>query len=362
MVLHSGTSSSASHLGVSQPDRRVRPSTPDDGPAIVALMKEAGLEPHCDPQHLNWKYWQTREDWHGPRSFVLIDGQTLLAHVALMPGTLRWGQSGSRVIHMIDWAARRDAVGAGVVLMNHVGRQADLLLSIGGSDMTRRIMPLIGYRLCGEVTGYVRPLSPVRLLGRSRGPRWRLGPRLARSAAWALAAPSPDPGPCLTHPIGAKDVEQLSAVLPIAGLSLAVLDRSSAQFRYALSCPIAPFELHAIEQRRHVSGYFALSYVPGQARLADLWMDSSDPADWRVLVHSAVREARAKGGLAEITAWANDPGLSGVLKGCGFHPRFTMPIYLRASTAGIVPKQTLRVQMLDSDAFYLYSSQDELWA
>src|SRR6185312_10254298 len=68
----------------------VRPSRPEDGPAIVALMRSVGLEPHEDPRHLHWKYWQERADWPGSRSFVLTDGRDLLAHLAIVPGAIRY--------------------------------------------------------------------------------------------------------------------------------------------------------------------------------------------------------------------------------------------------------------------------------
>lgn len=325
-------------------------------------MRGAGLDVHPDPQHLHWKYWQERADWPGSRSFVLTDGIDLLAHVAVVPGRLRRGLSDVRVIQMIDWAARRDAAGAGVVLMNHVGRQADFLLAIGGSEQTLKILPLIGYRLHGEVTGYVRPLAPLCLLGSSGGSRWKLGLRLVRSALWSITAPRVADGAWQVHPIGPAEVESLSAVLPVASPNLAVLGRSLGQFRHALACPMMPFGLHALTKASRVAGYFALSYAPRQARLADLWIDSTDPADWRALIQCAVRQSRSNSRIAELAAWSSDPALSRALRDCGFHARFTMPIYLRASAGATAPEQTLGVQMLDTDAYYLYFGEDKLWA
>src|SRR6185437_5449548 len=101
-------------------DLRVRASTPEDGPAIVALMRAVGLEPHSDPQHLHWKYWQERADWPGSRSFVLTDGRDLIAHLAIVPGAIRYAGKRARVIHMVDWAARRHSAGAGIRLAKQV--------------------------------------------------------------------------------------------------------------------------------------------------------------------------------------------------------------------------------------------------
>jgi hypothetical protein len=35
---------------------RIRPSTPNDEPAIVALMRDAGLNPDAAEKWLHWKY------------------------------------------------------------------------------------------------------------------------------------------------------------------------------------------------------------------------------------------------------------------------------------------------------------------
>lgn len=342
--------------------RWVRPSTPQDGPAIIALMRQAGLQPHTGPDHLRWKYWQERADWPGSRSFVLTDGKDILAHGAVVPGALRWGETEARVTHMIDWAARRDAVGAGTLLMKHIGRMTDFLLGIGGSGYTLKIMPLMGYRSCGTVTGYVRTLSPLEILKRPAGPRWKLAPRVGRSLFWSWSAPGADSGGWQVRRIGADEVQWIADALPEGRPDIALLGRTQELMRHVLACPIVPVELYVLEKAGRVGGYFVLSYAPGQARLADLWMNSQDPADWRALVHSAVHQSRSRGGLAELAAWSSDPQLSRVFETCGFHARLTLPIYLRSSGDVPVPQQTLRVQMIDNDMFYLYFGVNELWA
>ena len=342
--------------------RWVRPSSPEDGPAIVELMKHAGLKPHEDPAHLHWKYWRARPDWSGSRSFVLTDDKDILAHGAVIPGTIRWGETQGRVIHMIDWAARREAVGAGVVLMKHIGGMTDFLLGVGGSEQTRKIMPLIGYRPRGTVTGYARTLSALRILQRPSGARWKVAPRMARSLLWSLSAPGAVATVWQARRIGADELGRLADALPKSRPGMALFGRSADLLRHVLACPIVPVELYALEKAGRTLGYFILSYAPGQARLADLWVDSADPADWRALAQAAVRQAKRRGGVAELVAWSSDPKLSQVFEGCGFHARLTLPIYLRGSRDLPIPEDILRVQMIDNDAFYLYFGRNELWA
>ena len=343
-------------------NRRVRPSTPQDRPAIVALMRDAGLTPDVDPDHLHWKYWQEHPDWPGARSFVLTDGEGILAHGAVIPGTLRWGAAQARTIHMIDWAARRDAVGAGVILMNHIGKMTDFLLGVGGTKQTLKIMPLMGYRHCGTITGYVRALSPWALLRGSRGPLWKRVARMTRGALWALSAPRGLASGWRARRVAIDEVAQVADVLAGRGPDLVLPGRTPELIRHALGCPIVPVELHALERAGQIGGYFLLSYAPGQARLIDLRLDSQDPADWRALVHCAVREASSRGGLAELVAWSSDPQLSQAYDSCGFHARLTLPVYLRSSGGMSPPEQMLRVQMLDNDAYYLDARRGAFWA
>lgn len=343
-------------------NRWVRPSVPEDAPAIIALMQEAGLHPHTELAHLHWKYWRERSDWSGSRSFVLTNGRDLLAHGAVVPGTVQWGSHQARMIHMIDWAARRDAIGAGVLLMKHVGRMTDFLLGVGGSKDTLSIMPRIGYRQWGAVRGYVRTLDPRGILQRPTRSRWKRAPRMVRSALWCITAPRRDLGGWVARRIGIEQIDQIAPVLPVQRPGLSVFGRSAALMRHVLACPIVSVELYALERDGRIGGYFLLSYAPGQARLADCWMKSEDPADWRALAHAAVHEAKRHGGMAELTAWASRPEFARVLQACGFHGRLKMPIYVRASGDEAVPQECPRVQMLESDEFYLYIGRNQLWA
>ncbi len=325
-------------------------------------MRSVGLEPHADPEHLRWKYWQERADWSGSRSFVLTDGRDLLAHAAVVPGALWCGGTRARVIHMIDWAARRGSLGAGTQLARHVARMSDFVVATGGSPDTLKILPLMGYARCGSISGYVRTLSPLGILSRPIPSRSKLVPRMARSLLWSLAAPKGNTAGWRVRRIGLDEIEQICPCSPVPIPGTAIFERSPALLQHALSCPIVPTELYVLEQAGQVGGYFVLSYAPGQARIADMGVASEEPAGWRAVIHAAVNQARGKGDLAELIVWSSDPGLSRILEECGFHPRLNLPLYLQAGTGRAVPRDIMRVQMLDSDAYYLYFGGNELWA
>jgi hypothetical protein len=342
--------------------RSFRPSTPADVPAVVGLFEEAGLRPNVEPQDLQWKYWQPRADWPGPRSFVLTNGSEPMAHGAVIPGWCAWGAQRIKVIHVIDWAARSGAHGAGTTLLKHIGQQVQALLAVGGSTRSLQILPHIGFRVVGAVSGFVRPLHPWRLRERGESARWRLLPRLARSFAWTLGAPAAPRTDWQVRRLAVEEIPQIAPVFPIPTRQMAVFERSVELLRYAVSCPIVPMALFAVERAGRVRGYFLLASAPGQVRIADCWMDSADPADWRAALLCAVEQAKQDPQAAELVTWASHPLLAESLHTCGFHVRFRVPIQMRAAGEGSMPAGPLHVQMLDSDAAFFHEGRSEFWA
>jgi hypothetical protein len=326
-------------------------------------MAEVGLLPNLLPGDLRWKYWQERVDWWpGPRSFVLTRDNEILAHAAVVPGTYFWNERRVRTVHVVDWVARPTAVGAGVSLMKFLGQAGDALLAIGGSAQTLQLLPHLGFRIRGSATGYVRALHPTAVLAPSVHPTWRVPPRFLRSVWWNLRAPRGGTGGWHVSRVNPDELSRVASILPRPMTGMAVLERSEELFRYSLDCPIAAMSLFAMEREGRVRGYFLLTLALRQARLADCWMDSSDPVDWRALIQCAVREARRYSGAAELAAWASDPMLSRCLRECGFRARNEVPVQLLGPRDPALLPPALRVQMLDNDAAYRHLGRNEFWA
>jgi hypothetical protein len=331
-------------------------------------MKEAGLRvPHVESEHLNWKYWHERSDWPGPRTFVMTRGEELLAHAAVVPGACLTDSPTAtthrvRTLHLIDWAARPTATGAGVSLLKYLGQTTDALLSIGGSAQTLQLLPHLGFHRSGVATCFVRPLHPLRILTPSVHPLSRLLPRLVRSTWWKLRAPSAGTNGWNVRRIESRDLSYVTSVLPAPVRDMAVFERSADLFRYVLACPIAPTDLYIMEREGRARGYFLLSYARRQARLADYWMGSEDPADWRALIQCAVREALKHPRAAELAVWGSDAACVERLRECGFHVRGTLPVQILAPRHPELAACALRVQMLDNDAVYLHGHRNAFWA
>jgi hypothetical protein len=340
----------------------IRPSSAEDTPALATLMSEAGLNPNSEPAALQWKYWRERPEFPGPRSFVMARRGEILAHAATIPGVIRWGERRIRTLHLIDWAARPSAMGAGVSLMKYLGQSTDALLAIGGSAQTLKLLPHLGYRPCGAATCFVRSLHPTRILTPSAHPAWELPARLARSMLWSLQAPSGGTEGWTVTRITAEELSRVAATLPLPGREMAVFERDAESFRYILGCPIVEAQMFVVEKAGRARGYFLLTFALCQARLADCWVDSEDLTDWRALIQCAVREAKRHSRAAELAAWASDPLLSRGLLACGFHDRGDLSVELLGPRDAALSAVILRVQMLDNDAAYRHQGRNKFWA
>lgn len=348
------------------PKLSIRPATPDDAPGLGELMAECGLQPNSEPAHLHWKYWQSRPDWLGPRSFVMARGAEIQAHAAIVPGVCLFAAQDEvqrvRTVHVIDWAARPSVAGAGVMLMKYIAQTTDALLAVGGSEQTLRLLPHLGFRALGVATCYVRPLHSTRILTPSVHPPWRLLPRFARSVLWTLQAPTNGVDGWHVRRIEPSDLARVLPVLPRPGGDMALFERSAALFEYALSCSIASMELYALERDGMPRGYFLLAFALRQARLADFWIDSEDPDDWRALIQCAVLQAKQHPSAAELAVWGSDAASSERLRECGFHARGDLRVQMLAPHHPQLLSATLRVQMLDNDAAYRHPGRNEFWA
>jgi hypothetical protein len=334
----------------------VRPSPPDDAAGMRALFAEARMD--SDPRHLHWKYWQPRADWAEPRSFVVANGSELLAHGGLVPGTCAWGTRRITMVLIIDWVARSGQPGLGVMLMRYLVGVADALIGIGGvEETTQRLLPHLGFRPAGAVTGYARALFPLRLL--RGGATWKLVPRLVRAICRGATPVAPGVE-WQTRRLESAEVDQIASVVPVPSSGMAVMGRSAELFRYLLTCPIVPMQLYAVERAARVRGYFLLTSAPGQVRIADCWIDSVDSADWCALILCAVEQAKRDPQAAEVVIWASDRLLEEALPACGFHARFRA-IRVREGRSEAVPEGTLRVQMLDSDIPFLPEGPFQYW-
>jgi len=342
-----------------------RPTSPEDAPAASAFLQRIfGLDPSAplvDPRHLHWKCWEPHPDWPGSRGYVMTRDSLIVAHGTVVPLSCVCGETRLKVIHVIDWAADSRAVGSGAILMKRLGQMADAVLAVGGSDMTEKVLPSLGFKTCGEVTRFVRPLKPLRRLA-GQTPSVRAGAQLARSIVWSLQSPSFGLRGWTAHRIAPGQLASTDMRWPRDTTGVAIFERNADVMAYLLRCPAAPIELFSVRKDGVNRGYFLLAHAPGQVRIVDFYVDSDDPNSWRALIQLAVTEAKMNRSAAELVSLGSDPITRQTLLDCGFHARGSSALRLLPSKGVALPSGPVRFQMIDNDAAYLHENRASYWA
>ncbi len=309
---------------------------------------------------MSWKYWSPHPFWDGSRSYILESQGRVVAHGAVVPQWCRWGAGRYRSIHLIDWAAAADAPGAGASLYRRVLQLADAACGVGGSDMTERVLPALGFKDVGKATRYVRPLHPLRRFAGTEDKPWKTVAKLSRSLIWAAQAPSVSSKENASRWI--PDPTRAWSVPVMVDPDRAIFERTPELFAFFQSSPLMQARLFDFAPGSKARGYFLLAAVPGQVRIADCWLESNSPAEWRDLYLSAVAQARYSSEATEIATVVSDDLRREALQRAGFHARGDYTIRFFARSSALRDVSALRCEMLDSDAAYRHSGRPHFWA
>jgi len=296
---------------------------------------------------MEWKYWTARPDWKGSRSFTAGHNGMILAHAAAWPVRIRVPGELVSAVHVIDWVADPVYPGAGVWLMRQMVARSRVAIATGGSGITRRILPLIGFRARGELWWFARPVRPVAQARTTPAPTWRTAAKLARNTAWNLTAPASSPRGWSAQRVTPEEIP--GSLWPQPSAAFAVTARDADFYRYVLGAPSPRHELFVVNKHGEPAGYFCLAFAPHVARIADLWLTSTDVEDWRNAVRTATAAAAACPDVHEITALASMSVSKIALCDAGFRVRNETAISF-AGDDSFLDGRTLHLQMLDCDA------------
>jgi hypothetical protein len=336
-----------------------RATTPADAEAISHLMRQVfdmpADHPGLSPAQLDWKYWRKHPDWEGSRSYVMERDGVVIAHGSVVPLTLAWGARRLRIVHLIDWAARKDATGAGIALMKRVGQMVDGVFAAGGSEMTEKILPALGFRESGQATRFALPLRPLARLRSESVDSWKPVARFARNLLWKLRAHSGGPQGWTAHRVLPEEIGKVPFPLPQPSAGTALFERTLPEIVFLLDCPAAPMELYVAEREGEACGYFVLALIGAQCRLVESWASQ----DWHTLYALAIREALSHPGIQEIATAASAPAEMKALEQIGFHAcgQLSLRFWLSDKTAPEKP----RFQLTDGDLAYLHDGSRTFW-
>jgi hypothetical protein len=305
------------------------------------------------PDVLQWKYFSPHSDWNGPRSYVVKKDETIVGHGGIWPLRFAGANTELSVIHLIDWAASRSATGAGVLLLRKIAGLADLLLTIGGSDETQKILPRLGYQQSGGLKLQVKVVRPWLQYRTASESGWKAPVRLARNTIWSLPSLPPVPkgwqvakiprfDSSVEHLLNGPKRETLTSLRTITGLN------------HILGCPAATFAAYVVLEGSQMRGYFVLSQIAGQTRIVDIRLAVESPESWKAICILAAKTAAEIPETCEIVAGFSMAPIQQAFAQSGFRPRQTLPIFYydpRKLLKGVVP--TLDLSLLDGDGCFM---------
>ncbi len=277
------------------------------------LLESFHAEPSLDsfrPEVLAWKYFFDHPDWPGPRSFAIKQAGQIVAHGGIWPVRLLTPQGEVKAIHLIDWAASRTAVGAGIHLLRKMAGLGDVLLTIGGSADTRNLLPKLGYKTCGKLRRYVRVIRPWLQFRTTPAQDWKTAAKFLRNSIRALTGlPAAPEG---WHATRVTRLEESIESVFEHPRSPICPRRTAAGLNYLLRCPAAAFSGFLVNQGEKARGYFLLAQVGRQARIDDIRLDSEDREFRQAICALAVRAAAENPETCEILA-ASSVAIAGEL-------------------------------------------------
>ena len=335
-----------------------RATTPADAGAIAAFLgrvfEARGGEPIIDPGMMQWKYWRERPGWQGSRSYVLERGGSIVAHGAAWPSKILSAEE-IPCFFLIDWAASSDFPGAGVSIMKHMAQRMPVNFVYGGSEIALKMRFAMGYRPRNDVHTLALPLRPLRQILTSPRWNWRTPARLARNLLWSRRKP------VLANRWRAQPVDPLKisgsgVPWPVRNSHFLMLERNPELFEYLSDCPVAPGALFLALRGAEPAGYFCLTFPPGQARIADAWISSSQIEDWIEFYALAVEQAYRRSGVNEVTAAAASEIALAALEKCGFRIRARDQVQLYDPQKRVPANLPLDVQLIDGDAAFRHSA------
>jgi hypothetical protein len=347
---------------------RLEPAGEQDLDGIRALLAAAFNAPadasFLDERLLRWKYFESCGPDTLPRSYLLKQNDTIVAHCVALPLSLRLPGHASTNGHpervsavcFLDWAGGRGLPGAGAILMNKLTAAADVAIVAGGSDATRAAIGRLGFVARNRIDVCARVVRPVRQARtRASSGKWKALARLARNAAW-----SKTPLGELAEDWRAKQVESFTPLPDRRTAAAALPEHTPEYLNYWLRCPAATVTAFDIYQRDDRVGYFLLSRVGGQTRIAlRLW--TARQTDWEQAFRLAVRTATEDPRTCEIITLSSTSVTRAALAACGFRRRGTLPLFIRDGHGRLRDTSEVLWSAIDDDLAYVHDPAFPYW-
>ena len=328
-------------------------TTPRDQTALTRFLISAfhstADAPFVDPNLLAWKYFESRPGHVGSRSYIFRQGEKIVAHGAVYPVSFLTGNGEVTSCRVIDWAADVRAPGAGLSLFRNVAAMRDSALAVGGTPQTLEILPNVGFEHRGNLDIYARVVRPARQVLAQRWRNWKVPLRFARNFCWSLRPYSSRCGHWSATRVESFD-EALSPVIDSRrSAPWSIGNRSIPLLNYYLRCPVGNVTGFLLFRNSRLQGYFILSSLAGQSRIADLWITSPNPDDWSAAIGLAARVAAADPACVEIMAAGSVDLVRRAFESNGFVMRRRDPILILDPRESLPKAVPLFLTLIDGD-------------
>jgi hypothetical protein len=306
-----------------------------------------------------WKYWDPRGDWEGPRAYALERNGIIVAHAGVYP--LTFGAGEVRGVQLIDWASAKGSPGAGLILLRKLYAMFDFMYGIGGSELTRKILPACGFLEYVKQWRGARPLRPLQQILKHQHRNWRLAPRLVRNFLWGVRR-----APEVRSQEGWKSAEISPGEISKHFYSQSMADacfspRPPAFFEYLLRCPGMKIRLYGIRDQRGPKGHFAIGVLRGQARVAGVWLRDPGREAWQAAFSLARQAATRLEGACEIVAAGTEgPSEQGAAQS-GLRIMGHAPVYILSKEGKLALPPDFQFQLSDDDGLFLDLGRSSFW-
>src|SRR3974390_1585905 len=244
------------------------PSSPAQRDAINRLLQGTfGIDAQSEAFQ-RWKYWDPHPLFREDRSYIVRDGEDIVAHACCWPILLQGAVGELRSMHLIDWVAKPDFPGAGLKVMRLCQKDVAVQFAIGGTEIARKICRAMGFKPYNSFYSLYRPLRPLQAAFRNSPRDWkmparvvrnigrRIFPRISMPSGWSVTRIEPRKIPEHLYPRPLSDE--------------AASKRTPELLTHMMKCPV--FEdanCYVLRQGSSEQAYFCVVSVRGQARLLD---------------------------------------------------------------------------------------------
>lgn len=332
--------------------RKTRLLQEDDLSGVAALLKRAFGEgiSVADVDSLRWKYLRPGPAWDGPRGFVADQDGAIVGFAGLIPGLfLSPGKAPVTSLVVTDWAAVSTSPGVGVAIYAHAIRRAETAFLVGGVEVTREVVPKLGFRPFADATIYSRWVRPWREFWQ-REKSVRAVQRLGHAVLHQLR-----PKPFLPGRWTATSVDRFDAgIEPVLGFRptrRTTFGRTLASLNHMLECPRSPMRGYVLQENSRIRGYAIVAFIGWEARLVDVNVDGERPEDWVAAYGAVSTIVRKDPNVCRIRAMAAVPDQQHALVQNGFWVNQHEPFML-FDPKGRAPDLPLDLQFFESDLGY----------